>query len=93
VIVDGWPTGVAVTPAMTHGGPFPATVGGGGTSVGTAAVSRFLRPVTYQNAPQAILPPALRDDNPWGVPQKRSAAGESSTWGSLSSHEAEGVDA
>ncbi|RWZ52974.1 aldehyde dehydrogenase family protein [Labedella phragmitis] len=93
VIVDGWPTGVAVTPAMTHGGPFPATVGGGGTSVGTAAVSRFLRPVTYQDAPQAILPPALRDDNPWGVPQKRSPAGESSTWGSLSSARGQGVGA
>jgi NADP-dependent aldehyde dehydrogenase len=83
VIVNGWPTGVAVTPAMTHGGPFPATVGGGGTSVGTAAISRFLRPVTYQNAPEAILPPALRDDNPWGVPQRRSPAGESTSWGAL----------
>ncbi|PSL38360.1 NADP-dependent aldehyde dehydrogenase [Labedella gwakjiensis] len=83
VIVNGWPTGVAVTPAMTHGGPFPATVGGAGTSVGTAAISRFLRPVTYQNAPDGILPPPLRDDNPWGVPQRRSSAGESASWGQL----------
>lgn len=81
VVFNGWPTGVAVTPAMTHGGPFPATTGFGGTSVGTAAVSRFLRPVTFQNAPRAALPAPLRDDNPWGIPQRRAAAGESAAWG------------
>lgn len=81
VVFDGWPTGVAVTPAMTHGGPFPATTGYGGTSVGTASISRFLRPVTYQNAPAAVLPAPLRDDNPWHVPQRRAAAGESAAWG------------
>jgi NADP-dependent aldehyde dehydrogenase len=90
VIVNGWPTGVAVTPAMTHGGPFPATVGGAGTSVGTAAIARFLRPVSYQNAPEGILPPALRDDNPWGVPQRRSPAGESASWGTLAVSTAKG---
>lgn len=81
VIFDGWPTGVAVAPAMTHGGPYPATVGGG-TSVGTAAIERFLRPVTYQNAPEAVLPPALRDANPWQVPQARSTRDSSAGRGS-----------
>ncbi|RRR96850.1 aldehyde dehydrogenase family protein [Glycomyces terrestris] len=80
VLFDGWPTGVAVTPAMQHGGPWPATTLGG-TSVGTAAVARFVRAVAYQNAPQDALPPALRDDNPWGVPQRIAPAGESATWG------------
>lgn len=83
VLFNGWPTGVAVTPAMTHGGPFPATTGFGGTSVGTASISRFLRPVTFQNAPEAVLPPPLRDDNPWNVPQHRAPAGQSVDWGTL----------
>ena len=69
VLFDGWPTGVAVTPAMQHGGPWPATTSGG-TSVGTAAIERFVRAVAYQNAPAEVLPPPLRDDNPWGVPQR-----------------------
>lgn len=81
VLFGGWPTGVAVTPAMQHGGPWPATTNDSGTSVGTAAISRFLRPVAYQGAPQALLPEPLRDDNPWGVPQYRSPAGQSQTWG------------
>ncbi len=81
VLFGGWPTGVAVTPAMQHGGPYPATTTDTGTSVGTAAISRFLRSVTYQSAPQALLPAPLRDDNPWGVPQFRSPAGESTSWG------------
>src|SRR5690606_20141867 len=49
VLFDGWPTGVAVTPAMQHGGPWPATSNDSSTSVGTAAISRFLRGVAYQN--------------------------------------------
>jgi hypothetical protein len=40
------------------------------TSVGTAAIDRFLRPVTYQGAPEAVLPPALREDNPWHLPRR-----------------------
>ncbi|MCQ4084847.1 aldehyde dehydrogenase (NADP(+)) [Streptomyces sp. RB6PN25] len=71
VIWGGWPTGVAVTHAMHHGGPFPATTTPAGTSVGTAALERFLRPVAYQSWPQHLLPPPLRDDNPWGIPQHR----------------------
>lgn len=82
VLFGGWPTGVSVTSAMQHGGPFPATTTDA-TSVGISALTRFLRGVAYQNAPQELLPPALRDDNPWGVPQRRSAAGLSSGWGSL----------
>jgi NADP-dependent aldehyde dehydrogenase len=82
VLFGGWPTGVAVTSAMQHGGPWPATTNDSSTSVGTAAIGRFLRPVAYQDAPQEMLPAALRDDNPGGVPQHRTAAGESHAWGS-----------
>lgn len=67
LVFNGWPTGVAVTHAMHHGGPYPATTDAGHTSVGTTAVRRFLRPVCYQDAPAALLPPALRDDNPRGI--------------------------
>ncbi|WP_111720327.1 aldehyde dehydrogenase (NADP(+)) [Homoserinimonas sp. OAct 916] len=81
VLFGGWPTGVAVTPAMTHGGPWPATTNDSSTSVGTSAITRFTRPVTYQSAPQALLPEPLRDDNPWDVPQERTPAGESTSWG------------
>lgn len=82
VLFGGWPTGVSVTPAMQHGGPYPATTTDA-TSVGTAGITRFLRGVAYQNAPQALLPEPLRDDNPWGVPQTRSAAGGSDRWGAF----------
>ena len=81
VLFNGWPTGVAVTPAMQHGGPWPATTNDSSTSVGSAAIQRFVRPVAYQSAPEALLPAALRDDNPLGVPQRRSSAGDSKTWG------------
>lgn len=81
VIVNGWPTGVAVTPAMEHGGPWPATTTGG-TSVGTAAISRFLRGVAYQDLPDSLLPPAAQGDNPWDVPAAYAPAGESTSWGS-----------
>jgi len=53
-----------VTYAMVHGGPFPATSDARSTSVGAAAIERFLRPVCYQDLPQALLPEALRDGNP-----------------------------
>ncbi|MFW7267966.1 aldehyde dehydrogenase (NADP(+)) [Gluconacetobacter sp. Hr-1-5] len=64
ILANGWPTGVEVCPAMVHGGPFPATSDGRTTSVGTAAIERFLRPVCYQDLPDALLPAALRDGNP-----------------------------
>jgi NADP-dependent aldehyde dehydrogenase len=70
VIFDGWPTGVAVTWAMHHGGPWPATTNAGHTSVGVTAIRRFQRPVAYQNAPQPLLPPPLRDGNPWRIPRR-----------------------
>nr|WP_067286688.1 aldehyde dehydrogenase (NADP(+)) [Marinobacterium profundum] len=63
VLVNGWPTGVEVCHAMVHGGPFPATSDARTTSVGSAAIHRFLRPVCYQNLSQALLPVALRDEN------------------------------
>jgi NADP-dependent aldehyde dehydrogenase len=81
LLFNGWPTGVAVTPAMQHGGPFPASTNESTTSVGTAAIERFLRPVAYQDCPPQLLPEPLRDDNPWQVPQHRSPAGASATWG------------
>ncbi|MDT0158828.1 aldehyde dehydrogenase (NADP(+)) [Microbacterium sp. ARD32] len=80
VLFGGWPTGVSVTPAMQHGGPYPATTSDG-TSVGTAALTRFLRGVAYQGAPQELLPAPLQDANPWGVPQAISRAGGSTSWG------------
>ena len=67
VIVNGFPTGVEVSPAMNHGGPWPATTDGRFTSVGTAALQRFVRPVCYQNFPAAQLPPALQGANPLGL--------------------------
>lgn len=67
ILVNGWPTGVEVTHAMVHGGPWPATTDGRSTSVGTAAIERFLRPVCYQDMPDSLLPEALREANPWQV--------------------------
>ncbi|WP_425930120.1 aldehyde dehydrogenase (NADP(+)) [Pseudomonas sp. NyZ201] len=67
VLVNGYPTGVEVCDAMVHGGPYPATSDSRGTSVGTLAIERFLRPVCFQNYPDALLPEALRDGNPLGV--------------------------
>jgi NADP-dependent aldehyde dehydrogenase len=69
VLVNGWPTGVAVAPAQHHGGPYPATTSTS-TSVGGTAIERWLRPVAYQTTPEALLPPELRDDNPLGLPRR-----------------------
>ncbi|VWX51464.1 aldehyde dehydrogenase (NADP(+)) [Novosphingobium sp. 9U] len=62
ILANGWPTGVEVTHAMVHGGPFPSTSDARTTSVGSLAIDRFLRPVSYQNLSQGLLPPELRDD-------------------------------
>lgn len=70
VLWNGWPTGVSVTYAMQHGGPYPATTAPAFTSVGTTSLRRFLRPVVYQNMPQALLPEVLRDGNPLDVPRR-----------------------
>ena len=67
VMANGWPTGVEVCHAMVHGGPYPATSDSRTTSVGSAAIHRFLRPVCYQNLPDALLPQALKDGNPLNV--------------------------
>ncbi|HET7313538.1 MAG TPA: hypothetical protein VFJ08_04190, partial [Salinisphaera sp.] len=67
VLFNGFPTGVAVNDAMVHGGPYPATTDFHSTSVGTLAINRYLRAVSYQNAPAAVLPKALADDNPLGI--------------------------
>ncbi|WP_460109964.1 aldehyde dehydrogenase (NADP(+)) [Pseudomonas sp. S3_H04] len=64
LLVNGWPTGVEVCDAMVHGGPFPATSDSRTTSVGTAAILRFLRPVCYQDFPDSLLPTALKQGNP-----------------------------
>ena len=68
ILVNGFGTGVEVSPAMVHGGPYPSTSDGRSTSVGTLAIRRFLRPVSYQDLPQALLPEALRDGNPLSLP-------------------------
>jgi NADP-dependent aldehyde dehydrogenase len=63
---NAWPTGVTVTYAQQHGGPYPATTATT-TSVGTAAIGRFMRPVAYDSFPPSQLPEPLRDDNPWRI--------------------------
>jgi alpha-ketoglutaric semialdehyde dehydrogenase len=67
LIVNGFPTGVEVCPSMNHGGPYPATTDVRFTSVGTAALYRFVRPICYQDFPASHLPDALRDENPLGI--------------------------
>ena len=70
VVYNGFPTGVAVTWAMQHGGPYPSTTSSAHTSVGTDAIRRFLRPVAYQDAPAGLLPPELREENPLRLPRR-----------------------
>jgi 2,5-dioxopentanoate dehydrogenase len=69
ILLNGFGTGVEVAHAMVHGGPFPSTADGRSTSVGSLAIARFLRPVSYQDLPDALLPDALRDSNPFGLPR------------------------
>ncbi|MFI5618302.1 aldehyde dehydrogenase (NADP(+)) [Streptomyces sp. NPDC051567] len=69
VVVNGWPTGVVVAPAQHHGGPYPAATSHS-TSVGGAAIERWLRPVAYQSVPDALLPVELREANPRGLPRR-----------------------
>ena len=69
ILVNGWPTGVEVSHAMVHGGPFPATSDSRTTSVGSLAIRRFLRPVCYQDFPGSLLPAALRDDSGEAIPR------------------------
>ncbi len=67
ILFNGFPTGVEVSHAMVHGGPFPATSDSRTTSVGATAIERFLRPVCYQDVPSELLPQELRDANPLGL--------------------------
>jgi len=67
LLFNGFPTGVEVCPSMHHGGPYPATTDSRSTSVGTAAILRFARPLAWQSFPQAALPPELKDENPRGI--------------------------
>jgi NADP-dependent aldehyde dehydrogenase len=69
VLYGGWPTGVAVSWAQQHGGPYPASTSLH-TSVGTTAIRRFLRPVAYQTMPDALLPEPLQEANPLGIPRR-----------------------
>ncbi|MGC4937408.1 aldehyde dehydrogenase (NADP(+)) [Kribbella sp. DT2] len=70
VLWNGWPTGVAVSWAQHHGGPFPSTVGSIHTSVGVTAARRFQRPVAYQDTPDVVLPAVLQDNNPAGISRR-----------------------
>lgn len=67
LLFGGFPTGVEVCPSINHGGPYPATTDVHFTSVGTAAVFRFARPVCYQNFPESQLPPELHNQNRRGI--------------------------
>lgn len=67
LIFNGFPTGVEVSHAMVHGGPFPATSDGRSTSVGTQAIYRFCRPVCFQEFPDSAVPDELKDANPLGI--------------------------
>ncbi|WP_327261880.1 aldehyde dehydrogenase (NADP(+)) [Streptomyces sp. NBC_01232] len=69
IVVNGWPTGVAVAPAQHHGGPYPAATSHS-TSVGGTAIERWLRPVAYQSVPDALLPAELREANPLRLPRQ-----------------------
>ncbi|ABE34163.1 aldehyde dehydrogenase family protein [Paraburkholderia xenovorans LB400] len=71
LLVNGFPTGVEVSHAMVHGGPFPATSDSRATSVGTTSIERFLRPVCYQDFPADLLPEALADSNPLNLWRRR----------------------
>ena len=70
ILFNGWPTGVEVGYAMVHGGPYPATSDSRTTSVGGRAIERFLRPVCYQDVPNSLLPSAIADGNPEGLPRR-----------------------
>ena len=71
VLFAGWPTGVAVTWAQHHGGPWPSTTSAH-TSVGATAIRRFLRPIAFQDAPQRLLPVELRDEHIARTPHRRN---------------------
>lgn len=67
LVINGFPTGVAVNHAMVHGGPWPACTPAAGTSVGTMAIYRFCRPVCFQDFPAFLLPAELKNENPLDI--------------------------
>ena len=67
ILINGFPTGVEVSHAMVHGGPFPATTDSRSTSVGTMSITRFTRPICYQNFPDSLLIDELKSDNPLNI--------------------------
>lgn len=67
VLINGFPTGVEVCHSMVHGGPYPASTDPRSTSVGSLAIERFVRPISYQNMPDALLPDALKRTNPLNI--------------------------
>lgn len=70
VLWNGWPTGVTVSYAQHHGGPYPASTASNTTSVGTSAARRFVRPVAFQGFPDDALPQTLQEKNPWGIARR-----------------------
>ncbi|SOE22217.1 NADP-dependent aldehyde dehydrogenase [Spirosomataceae bacterium TFI 002] len=70
LVINGFPTGVEVSHAMIHGGPYPSTTDSRSTSVGTQAITRFTRPVCFQSFPDSLLPDELKDANPLGIWRK-----------------------
>lgn len=70
LVYNAWPTGVAVSWSMQHGGPWPATTNPLHTSVGATAIRRWLAPVCYQDWPEALLPLELHADNPMRIPRR-----------------------
>ena len=76
LIFNGFPTGVEVTHAMVHGGPYPSTSDPRFTSVGSLAIYRFARPVCFQGFPEAMLPPELQEANPLGINRLRDGKPE-----------------
>jgi NADP-dependent aldehyde dehydrogenase len=69
ILINGWPTGVEVCHSMVHGGPYPASTDSRATSVGSLAIKRFVRPVSYQAFADALLPDALKNSNPLNIPR------------------------
>ena len=67
IIFNGVPTGVEVCPAMVHGGPYPASTDSRFTAVGVNSIKRWVRPVSFQNWPNALLPQELQNANPLGI--------------------------
>jgi NADP-dependent aldehyde dehydrogenase len=76
LIFNGFPTGVEISHAMVHGGPYPSTSDPRFTSVGSLAIYRFARPVCFQGFPQAMLPEELQDANPLGIRRLRDGMPE-----------------